>query len=176
MRRHPLSMTALPLLLLVLTLLGGCTGLRWLGLLPPKPLNPLTHVQLLADSDANQNTATAIDLLWVFDSTALAALPQSGPQWFANRAALQANLGARLAVVSVELPPGAALQSLPLPANHGRAVVALAFVNHLSAPGQVVGRFSDHRCARIVVAAQSVRYAACPAEVSPISPPPGSPT
>lgn len=163
MPRHLSPVLGLPLLLLVVTLLGGCAGLRWLGLLPPKPLNPLTQVQLVADSDANQNTATAIDLLWVFDSTALAALPQSGPQWFANRATLRANLGARLAVVSVELPPGAALQSLPLPAKHGSAVVVLAYVNHLSAPGQVVGRISDYTCARIEVAAQLVRYAACPA-------------
>ncbi len=151
---------AAPVLVCLTTLLGGCALGKWAGIVP---LNPLKTLEVVAQVGANQDTATAIDIVWVFDSTALAALPKTGPLWFANKAALQANLATSLAVVSLEVAPASALQSVPLPAKHGKAIAVLAFANTLAVAGQAVGTLTPFKCALITLAPASVAYAACPA-------------
>ena len=152
-----------PTLVLVLMLmlvpgLSGCSAARWLGLLP---LNPLTEVQVVAAADANQGSATAIDLVFVYDSTTQAALPRTGPAWFAAKAALQVGLGSGIDVVSVEIPPATTLAPVALPGRHGKAIAVLAFANAIPVAAQPVAALTAYACARILVDAQATRYQPC---------------
>lgn len=160
MTRHVERLVAVGLAVGLSLQLGACSIGQWIGIVP---LNPLKTLEIVAQTGANQGSAAAIDIVWVFDSTAQAALPKTGPLWFANKAALQANLASSLAVVSLELAPASATQSVPLPSNHGKAIAVLAFANTLDAAGQAVGALTRFKCALITVAPASVIYAACPA-------------
>jgi type VI secretion system protein len=145
--------------LLSLLGLGGCAAGGGPG---ASPAPVLQRLSIVATSHANGDAATAVDLVWVFSPEALAALPRTGPQWFDQKAALQAGLANDLAVQSLALPPATALDSVPLPARHQRALAVLAFVNFSQAAGQQVGNLGAYPCARITLSADNVHYNACP--------------
>lgn len=149
--------------LLAASLLASCAAVKdagqWLGLVP---MNPLSEVQVAAAADANDSSATAVDLVWVFDTNALAQLPKTGPAWFAAKPALLAGRAGDLAVVHLEVPVGSAQQALPLPAQHRKAIAVLAYVNFLAPAGQPMATLTAYRCVRIELAAQSVSYQTCP--------------
>ncbi|XHS77600.1 hypothetical protein ACFJGW_18030 [Burkholderiaceae bacterium UC74_6] len=161
-----LRRTAPILLLMQLSLCAGLAGCaatksagQWLGLLP---MNPLREVQLSAAADANGQSATQLDLVWVLDSATLAQLPKSGPQWFSDKPVLLAGRSASLLVLHLEVPVGSAQQAIELPTRHGEAIAVLAYPNYLAAAGQPVATLTSFRCVRIELAAASVHYESCP--------------
>lgn len=139
--------------------LGGCAAGGRPGAAPAPVLQ---HLSIVATPDANGNAATAVDLVWVFSPEALAAMPHTGPQWFDQKAALQAGPAGDLAVQSLALPPATALDSVSLPTRHASALAVLAFVNFSRPAGQAVGKLGAYACARITLSANSVDYSACP--------------
>lgn len=138
--------------------LGGCSTARSLGLLPN---NPVRRLQVVTELGANRNSATAIDLVWVFDPEADVLLPRNGPQWFAGKDALLAALGARVAVVSLELPPGQALPEVQPPPRAARAIAVWGFVNFLEPGGQAALSLTALPCTRLVLSATRVSAGAC---------------
>ncbi len=67
--------------------LTACTTFDW-----PFSRSSRHSISIQADVDANQDNATAIDIVLVYDQTALSLLPKTGPEWFAKKAALLLSL------------------------------------------------------------------------------------
>ena len=142
----------------LLVMLGGCAAAKWLGLVPK---NPLKQLQVSAAADANANTATSIDVVWVFNTAALATLPKTGPLWFAGRAKLLAGRSSDLAVLHLDVPVGSAQQQLTLPAKHGDAIAVLAYANYIAEAGQAVATLTSYSCVRMELGAANVSYVDC---------------
>jgi len=119
--------------------------------------NSLDSIQVVAELNANQNTATAIDLVFIYDSQALTLLPANGPEWFAKKAALQLSLATNINVVSLQVPP-AKVVSVPLPLGHSKAVGVYAFVNYLSVSGQALGNLTPYSSMVIWLSPATVTY------------------
>lgn len=146
-------------LLALAVALSGCAMLdKLLGI---APTTPLKQVQLVAELGANQDSATAIDLVFVYDDNARGLLPKTGPEWFANKAALLASLTLSLDVVSLQVPPASSVPEVPLPGRHRKALAVYSYVNFLSPAGQAMGQLTPFKCAQITLAATVVRYQAC---------------
>lgn len=145
-------------LVLAVSAVSGCGVLSALGWLPR---NDLRELQVVTAPDANLDSATAIDVVFAFDAASAAALPRTGPQWFASREALGVNLGPGIAVVSLQLPPGSGLSAVTLPPNHRKAVAVFAFVNFLLPAGNPAATLAAMSCARISVLARSVAIENC---------------
>lgn len=146
-------------LLALVTALSGCAMLdKLLGI---TPASPLKQVQLVAELGANQDSATAIDLVFVYDDNARNLLPKTGPEWFANKAALLASLTLALDVVSLQVPPASSVPVVPLPGRHHKALAVYSYVNFLSPAGQPMGQLTPFKCAQVTLTATAVRYQAC---------------
>ncbi|WP_415908345.1 hypothetical protein [Oleiharenicola sp. Vm1] len=123
----------------------------------------LRSVDVIAAADANQASATALDLVFVYSQEAGALLPKSGPEWFEKKSALLSGLAAQIDAVSLQVPPGTALPAVTLPAQQRRAVIVLAYLNYLAPEGQPVLTLTSFRHAVIRLHATSVDVAEQPA-------------
>lgn len=118
------------------------------------------QIKVVAEMSANQNMATALDIVFVFDQNAVPLMPKTGPDWFANKAALLANLSSGLSIVSLQLPPASLIEPA-LPKGHEKAIAVYSYTNYLSEGGQARGDLTSYRCVRITLAATQVQYASC---------------
>lgn len=120
---------------MVLVMLGvlvsGCAAWRDLT-----TESPLRSVHVVARSDANENSATALSLVFVYERDAGRLLPDSAPAWFSQRGALVSALASSIDVVALQLPPGASDVSVSLPDRHGRAVAVYAYARYHSPAGR----------------------------------------
>jgi type VI secretion system protein len=122
-------------LVAVLTVLAGCGTLA--KLLPGHvKTTSLDRLRVAAQPGANMDSATALDLVFVYDAASVAMLPKTGPEWFAQKAALQNGLGRAVDVVSLQVPPATVIASVDLPSRHGKAVAVFGFANYLASSGQ----------------------------------------
>lgn len=117
----------------------------------------LNELVLEATPDANQNSATRVDAVFVYSAQVQALLPKSAPEWFATKQSLIAAAGAGLEVVSADIAP-AMVYTLPLPKRHRRAVAVLVYTNVASPDGQAVRNIAASRKMRIIIQASQVRY------------------
>lgn len=122
---------------------------------PPK--TRLRGIEVAAALGANANTATALDVVFVFDPAALPLLPKTGPEWFEHKAALAGGLANAIEVVSVQVPPAAAL-TLPLPARHARAIGVYSFANYVAPAGQPVANLTPFRQVTLRLAPERIDY------------------
>lgn len=115
---------------LVMALVGSCGffGKR-------TPTASLQSIRVIADARANAYSATALDVVFVYDAAALAALPKTGPAWFAADNGLTGAFPGALDVVRLEVPPAYALD-VQLPARHRKAIRVLVYANYIPAAGQ----------------------------------------
>ncbi len=117
------------------TAVAGCSTPSWLCWAPPGP----GTITLIAEPDANADSAIAVDLVFVSDKVVaqqIAALPAQ--QYFARRPQLQRDFPAGFQVRSWELAPGQVARQVPTDPTCNR-VATLLFVR-LNSPG-------DHRVA-----------------------------
>jgi type VI secretion system protein len=121
---------------------------------------PLHRVVIEASENANQNQATAIDLVLIQDSNFLSVLPKNSVEWFEKKASLLASLGQSIDVVSLQIPP-ASVVDVKLPKDLSKAVHVLSYANYLTSEGQMIGDLSSYKCVRIMLEAQRVSYAEC---------------
>ena len=82
-----LALIIATLALLGLLYMSGCSLPRY-GLDSP-PTTKLRQLNVVAEIGANQNMAIALDVVFVFDKTALPLQPKTGLDWFATKQALQ---------------------------------------------------------------------------------------
>jgi type VI secretion system protein len=115
--------------------LAGCSTLS--RLLPghPKPAS-LDALRVVAQPGANLDSATALDLVFVYDNASTALLPPTGPAWFAQKASLLNGLGRTADVVALQLPPAMVIGRVALPDRHAKAVAVYGFANYLAPDGQ----------------------------------------
>lgn len=132
---------------------GGC---GWFG--PTR--TALRDVSVVAQSAANSGSATALDLVFVYDAPTAATLPRTGPEWFAQKARLLVALGPKLDVASVQLPAGQSLSPVPLPERHKKALVVYCYVNFVAPAGQGVADLTAFKRVTITLAPDAVSYAA----------------
>lgn len=129
--------TRIVLLALVLALLSGCGAVgkvkNLLGI--GEPLAELRKLSVAADPDANQGSATQLDIVLVYDRSAVAKLPKSGPDWFRQRAALQSALAKQIEVVSLQVPGASPSFKAKLPKRVKKSVAVIAFANYVSPDG-----------------------------------------
>lgn len=136
----------------VVVLLSGCSLLNLF-----KTSTAIKHIQVNAEIGANQNTATALDIVFVYDDNAVALLPKTGPEWFAKKAALTLSMATAIAVVSLQMPP-ATLTTVHLPAGHSKAIGVYCFVNYFSVAGQAVSNLTPYKTMEISLTPNNVIY------------------
>jgi type VI secretion system protein len=155
-------MSTLPKLcgvLLLAVVVGGCAMVgKWLGI---APTTPLRQVSVVAELNANQNSATALDLVFVYDDTARGMLPKTGPEWFSAKAALLAGLALSLDVVPLQIPPASPVANVPLPARHHKAIAVYSYANYIAPAGQPVGNLTPYKCVQIRLRGGAVAYENC---------------
>lgn len=106
---------------------GACTTT-----LPPTALGT---INVVGEVQANTNSATALDIVFVYDSKVIDLLPATGPDWFDKKQALMKGLATGIEVLSLEVPP-MTLVNPGLPARASKAVGVYSYVNYLTAAGQ----------------------------------------
>jgi type VI secretion system protein len=118
-------------------LLAGCSAVdsvkSLIGLGPPR--SELRTLQVSADSQANRGNATALDIVVVYDTAAVARLPATGPEWFRQRDALQKTLATAIEVRSLQVPATYPVFQVRLPSHISRSVAVLAFANYVAEEG-----------------------------------------
>ncbi len=138
-------------------MLASCGAVSWIekALYPTR--SDLEQLRIVAEPDANQGTATALDLVYVYNKDALPLLPQGGPEWFAKKKSIVANQPGNFVVVSLEIPPGMIVQA-PLPKRSAQAVGAFLYANYLGKDGQFPINLSAFTAAEVRLKAQSIEY------------------
>lgn len=136
---------------LVSAAVAGCS---WFG----PPTAKLRELTIVAETDANRASATALDLVFVYDSPTLAALPRTGPDWFQHRAALETALGPKIGVRSVQLPPNQTLGPLRMNSHETDALAVYCYVNFVAPAGQGVADLTSYKAMRIRLTPDSVAY------------------
>ena len=129
--------------------LAACSGI------PPKTV--INHIQVLADIDANQNSATALDIVFVYDSNALGLLPKTGPEWFNHKSILINTLATSMDLVSIEIPPGTTV-ALALPKNYEKAIAVYSFANYVGSAGQPMGNLTPFKNMTIHLTSDTIQY------------------
>lgn len=96
----------------------------------------VASVRVIAAPGANADTATALDLVFVYDTSARSLIPNNAADWFARKPALVNGLGRSGDVVSLQVPPASTLDPVKLPSRHARATAVYAFARYLDSAGR----------------------------------------
>lgn len=122
---------------------------------PPK--TAIKAIEVVAASNANQNTATALDIVFAYDTVSAGLLPKTGPDWFDKKAALVSGLAKGIDVVSVQLPPAMTVE-VPLPKNHAKAIGVYSYANYLEAAGQPTANLTPFKRVTIRLNPDNIVY------------------
>jgi type VI secretion system protein len=136
------------LLFVLLSTLVGCST-------PSK--TPIGSIQVVAENGANQNIATALDIVFVYDITSAGLLPKTGPEWFDKKATLVNRLATGIDVVSLQVPPAMTV-NVPLPKRYKDAIGVYSFSNYINAAGQPVGNLTVYETVTIRLMPDNVVY------------------
>lgn len=158
-RRCAFVLRVIPLIRVNRLLLLGCAlpllaACSWFG--PTK--TALRGVTVIAQNGANNASATAIDVVFVYDAATVALLPRSGPDWFARREALLPSFGPKVDAVSVQLPPNQRAEPVPFPARYKKALVVYCYVNFVAPVGQGVADLTGYKRVSITLGPNTVTY------------------
>lgn len=138
-------------------LLVGLTGCGAVNkLLGRSPTTALSSLRVAAPPGANLNSAVQLDIVFLYDSASTAMLPQTSPEWFAQKTALLNGLAQAIDVVHLEVPPAQVIDAVALPKRAGKAVVVYAYANYLTKEGQVRVDLTRFRRAVVWLAATQV--------------------
>lgn len=135
-------------LFLLLSTLVGCSA-------PQK--RTIDSIQIVAESGANQNTATAIDIVFVYDITSAGLLPTTAPEWFNRKTALINEQTTGIDLISLQVPP-ASIINVPLPKRYNDAIGVYSFSNYIDTAGQPVGNLIAHKIVTIRLTPNHVVY------------------
>lgn len=148
-------------LMVALLLLQGCGAMStmagWVGLGGP-PKADLRDLRLVSDIGANRNSATRVDIVLVFEQSAIGSLPKTAPEWFAQKQALLDGMPTALQVVALELPPAHVLDPVPLPDRTGKALAVRAYADMQSSHGQHVLDLTFTKAAELRLRANDYRF------------------
>ncbi|WP_139203123.1 hypothetical protein [Amphritea atlantica] len=149
----------------------GATLLCWLGLYLSIALvagcdvvqvegqgSQLESLQLVALPEANDQSSTAVDLVFIYSSRAATLLPSDAGEWFAARDALKSILGLQADLVSLEIPPGDFVEEVDLPERHRSAIDVVVYSNYLSQRGQQRVSVSGFHNLQLVLKKDHIEY------------------
>lgn len=122
---------------------------------PPK--TAIKSIQVVADVNANQNMATALDIVFAYDTTSLGMLPKNGLDWFDKKAALVSGLATGIDVVSLQIPPAMTV-AVPLPKKYKKAIGVYSYANYVDAAGQPAGNLTPFSKPMILLTPKSITY------------------
>ena len=126
---------------------------------PSGPRTSVAELRVIAEPEANSNSATALDIVFVYDTKALDQLPKSGPDWFARKAQLLALFPNGIEVVSLQVPPATLVERVPLPKRYEFAVRVFAYPFYFSKDGQSPGNLTQFKRPVITLKPETVEYA-----------------
>lgn len=124
------------ILVLLSSLLAACSSK------PPK--TEVKSIQVISTVNANQNTATALDIVFVYDPASASLLPKTGPDWFDKKPALVSGLAKAIDVVALQVPPAMTVD-VPLPKGYAKAIGVYSYANYLEAAGQPMGNLTPYK-------------------------------
>ncbi|MDN7183256.1 hypothetical protein M0D69_35635 [Caballeronia sp. SEWSISQ10-4 2] len=132
-------------------LVAGCS---WFG-----PTRTALHeVTVVAQSGANNKSATRVDVVFIYDTVSAAALPRTGPDWFNHRDDLRIAMGSKIDVASVQLPANQVVAPVTMPQRYEKALVVYCYVNFVAAAGQGVADLTQFERVRITLSPNTVTY------------------
>ncbi len=115
--------------ILALGALPGCSTLDWALGRPPKVV--VDRVQIIADSDANDQRPIPVDVVRVTDLTLADRLAKVPAQdWFASRDQIQRDNPGAVGIVSWEVVPGQRVMLRDLPPFEGRTVAVFVYARY----------------------------------------------
>lgn len=117
----------------------------------------LATLKVIAEPGADQNSATALDVVFVYDAAAIEILPKTGPAWFQTKAALRAASPRAFDVVELQIPPEYAL-NVALPKRSGQALRVVAYANYISEAGHPALNLTDAKHAVIRLKPAAIEY------------------
>lgn len=135
-------------LLALLASLAGCVS---------TPKTEVKNILVVAESNANRNTATALDIVFVYDTTSAGLLPKTGPEWFDKKAGLVSGLAKGIDVVSLQVPPEMTVE-VALPKRYAAAIGVYSYANYLEPAGQPMGNLTPYQQTTIRLAPDNVVY------------------
>lgn len=136
MTTHALKTLIVLLLALALAACGATSAIA--GWISGPPTAALRQLRIVTEAGANHDSATRIDLVLVFDQAAIASLPKTAPEWFAQKQALLDGMAGGLAADSLQVPPAYLLDPVPLPAKAKKALAVYLYADMRGKPGQHV--------------------------------------
>ncbi|MFC7300102.1 hypothetical protein [Herminiimonas aquatilis] len=101
-------------------------------------------IQIVAESGANQNTATAIDIVFVYDITSIGLLPTTSREWFNKKTGLINGQATAIEIISLQVPP-ASIVNVPLPKRYNDAIDVYSYSNFIDTAGQPAGNLTSHK-------------------------------
>lgn len=114
-------------------------------------------IEIIADPDANAWRTTLIDVVFVYEDDVEAALPHTGPDWFARKTAMTLAYGDKMDVVPLQMPP-ALSATVALPKRHGKAIAVLVFASYDSKGGRAVVNLSTYHDVIINLKRDEITY------------------
>lgn len=140
--------------LLIMITVTGCS--LWGGSKTPKA--DLKTLKVVAAADANQDTPTALDVVFVYDATVEQLLPTTAIDWFSKKQVLQGSMGSRIDVVSLQIPPAKIIDEVPLPSKHSKAVYVVIYANYIAKKGQFPINLTGFTNALVKMKSKSISY------------------
>ncbi|MBU2711210.1 hypothetical protein [Zooshikella harenae] len=98
--------------------------------------NALKEIAVVAEPKANQNSATALDIVFVYENELVKQLPDTGPKWFQTRGQWQQLYPQQFEWISLQVPPGQQVKQVTLPKRVNEAQYIVGFANYLTEQGQ----------------------------------------
>lgn len=95
------------------------------------------HISVVADDDANQGMATALDIVFIYDDDFVRTLPTESSDWFSDRFRWIHLNPEEIDVTHLELPPGRTIQKVDLPKGYKKSIAVLVYASHLFPGGRI---------------------------------------
>ncbi len=120
--------------------------------------NDLESLSFTTLANANQSSATAIDVVFIADADVIKQMPSTGAAWFnqKNKLLNQHSLG----IISIEMAPLTTLNHIKLPNDHASASAIFIYFNMLTEQPFIRIPTQD-KCVNITLNKQSVSYKTC---------------
>jgi type VI secretion system protein len=126
---------------------------------PGGPRTSIAALRVVAEPEANLNSATALDIVFVYEPKALDQLPKSGPDWFARKAELANLFPSGIDVVALQVPPATLIEAVKLPQRYEQAVRVLAYSNYFAKDGQSPANLTRFKRPVITLKPETIEYA-----------------
>jgi|GEM_PF-3666019 len=140
------------LLLLLLAQLSACSLFH-------HDRSEVREIKLIAEEDANQGMATMVDIVFLYQNDLADLLPKSADEWFPNRFRWRHGNPGQIDIVSLEVPPGRAIDPVTLPKHYKKSVKVVIYTSHIMPEGRMALDISKSRKTLVRVEANKVTIA-----------------